>query len=66
MRIMLKCLSWAVFSGLLIGGTAYIESGSLQTAFVVGLISSMLKTPFYGVHEKAWDVLYPQPAKMTE
>lgn len=56
-RTFMKTLSWAVLSGILIGTTAYVETGSIKAAFVTALVASMLKTPLYTIHEMAWGKL---------
>jgi uncharacterized membrane protein len=55
MKTVYKSLSWAVVSGIIIGTTAFIECGSLKTALVTALVASLLKTPFYSVHECMWN-----------
>lgn len=49
-----KSISWAVVSGIIIGITAYVETANLKAAFVTALVSALLKTPIYSLHELAW------------
>lgn len=55
MRVILKSLSWAVVSGLIIGTTAYLGTGCIRGAIVTAIVSALLKTPAYTVHELIWD-----------
>lgn len=55
MRTILKSLSWAFVSGIIIGTTAYAETSSLKAACVTALVSALLKTPVYSLHELVWN-----------
>lgn len=50
----MKSISWAIVSGVIIGVTAYAETRSLKAAGITALVSALLKTPVYGLHELAW------------
>lgn len=56
MKTFYKSLSWALVSGVIIGSSAYMESGSLRIAFMTALLASLLKTPFYSLHECLWNM----------
>lgn len=66
MVTLLKTVSWAVVSGVLIGTTAYVETGSVRAALVTALVSASLKTPIYTIHEMAWKRLKGKPKPAPE
>jgi uncharacterized membrane protein len=45
-------------SGIIIFTTAYIETGMYKAALITALVSALLKTPFYSVHEVAFDAVW--------
>jgi uncharacterized membrane protein len=57
MTTLLKTLSWAFVSGLLIYGSVLWETGNHTASFVAAFMAVALKTPFYTVHEWAWNKL---------
>lgn len=73
--VLLKTLSWAFVSGIIIGTTTYCETGCIRAALVTALVASTLKTPVYSLHEMAWNRLkhkkeradtIPMPQKQAE
>jgi len=55
MTTLLKTLTWALVSGVLIGGAAYWETRNVWVAFVTAVWAVSLKTPAYTVHEWLWN-----------
>lgn len=62
-KVIVKSLSWAVVSGLIIFTTALVETGMYKAALITALVSALLKTPFYSVHEVAFDALWHRKQK---
>ena len=54
-KILVKTLSWAAVSGLLIFVPAYFETCSLWSAFVVAFFGVAAKTPVFPVHEAVFE-----------
>lgn len=53
--VIAKTLSWAAVSGAIIFTTALVETGMWKAAFVTALVSALLKTPVYSIHEVLWN-----------
>jgi len=57
-KVVIKSLSWAAVSGVIIFLTAWLETGMYKAALITALVSVLLKTPFYSVHEVVFDAVW--------
>lgn len=58
MKVLAKTLSWAVVSGMLIFGSAYISTGLIRESLTAAFFACLLKTPVYAAHEPAFEWAY--------
>jgi uncharacterized membrane protein len=65
-KIVVKSLSWALVSGLLIFLTAWTETGMFKAAVMTAIVSCLLKTPFYSIHEFLFDAAWNRKGEYRE
>ena len=56
-RSLAKALTWRITATLMTAIIAYIVTGELKTAAVIGGIEFMLKFITYYGHERAWNLI---------
>ncbi len=56
-RSLAKALSWRIVATLTTSIIAYIVTGSLDTAVLIGGVEFVLKFVIYYLHERAWQVV---------
>jgi len=54
-RSLVKALTWRVTATLTTAMIAYIVTGQLSTAIVIGSVEFILKFIIYYAHERAWN-----------
>ncbi|MEM7000115.1 MAG: DUF2061 domain-containing protein [Pseudomonadota bacterium] len=57
LRSLSKALSWRVVATLTTATIAYLVTGRLDTAALIGGIEFVLKFVIYYVHERAWQLI---------
>lgn len=56
-RSLAKAFSWRILATLTTSIIAYIVTGSLDTAAIIGGIEFLLKFVIYYLHERAWQIV---------
>jgi uncharacterized membrane protein len=56
-RSLLKALSWRVIATITTAVIAYLVTGEVDTAMLIGGIEVVVKFAIYYVHERLWQVL---------
>lgn len=56
-RSLAKAFSWRVLATMTTSAIAYIVTGSLDTAAIIGSIEFGLKFVIYYLHERAWTIV---------
>ena len=54
-RSLVKALTWRITATLTTAGIAYMVTGKLKTAVMIGGIEFILKFMIYYGHERAWN-----------
>jgi uncharacterized membrane protein len=54
-RSLVKALTWRITATLTTAGIAYVVTGELKTAAMIGGIEFVLKFMIYYGHERAWN-----------
>lgn len=54
-RSLVKALTWRITATLTTAGIAYVVTGELKTAAMIGGIEFVLKFMTYYCHERAWN-----------
>jgi len=53
-RSIVKALSWRVIATLVTIFVSWLMIGSIETAFKIGLLDTIIKLAAYYFHERAW------------
>ena len=56
-RSLAKAFSWRIVATLTTAVIAYVVTGSLDTAAIIGGIEFVLKFVIYYLHERAWQII---------
>ncbi len=56
-RSLVKALTWRITATLTTAGIAYVVTGELKTAAMIGGIEFILKFMIYYGHERAWNLV---------
>jgi uncharacterized membrane protein len=59
-KTIIKSISWAVVSGLLIFTSSYIATGLFNASLMAAFMASLVKTPVYAAHEPIFERVYGQ------
>jgi len=54
LRSLLKALSWRILATITTGIIAYLITGEVKTAVLIGSIEFVLKFGMYYMHERLW------------
>lgn len=57
LRSLLKALSWRVLATLTTASIAYVVTGQIDTALVIGGVEFGMKLVIYYVHERVWQLI---------
>jgi len=53
-RSFLKGFSWELISFLIVAGAIYIFYGNLKSSLILSFVLTLIKIPFYFLHERIW------------
>lgn len=62
-KTLIKTVSWALVSGVLIFGSAYSATGLVRESLLAACFASLLKTPVYAAHEPLFERIYKRFTK---
>jgi uncharacterized membrane protein len=59
LRSILKAFSWRIIATCTTAAIAYIVTGNIKVALVIGGAEFMVKIAAYYIHERAWQIVPP-------
>ncbi len=57
LRSILKAFSWRIIATCTTGAIAYVVTGKIKVALIIGGMEFVVKIAFYYLHERAWQIL---------